>query len=85
MNGAITITAKGADDDAKLADQRNKGAIMKNCGPFTNCRIKINYTQIDNTKNLDVAMPMYDLIEYSINQKHLGVYGKITENSRVKI
>ena len=85
MNGALTITAKGADDDAKLADQRNKGVIIKNCGPFTNCRIKINYTQIDNTKNLDVAMAMYDLIEYSIIKKHLRVYGNITEKGRVKI
>ena len=85
MNGAITITAKGADDDAKLADQRNKGVIIKNCGPCTNCRIKINYIQTDNTKNLDVAMAMCDLIEYSIIQKHLRVCDNITEKGRVKI
>ena len=28
---------------------------------------KINNTQIDNAKNLDVVIPMYNLIEYSDN------------------
>ena len=35
--------------------------------PFTDCRSEINNTQIDNAKDLDVVMPMYNLIEYSEN------------------
>ena len=35
-----------------------KKVIFKNCAPFTNCRSEINNTQIDNAKNIDIAMPM---------------------------
>ena len=31
----ITITCAGNDDAAKQLDERNKGAIFKNCAPFT--------------------------------------------------
>ena len=29
--------------------------------------MEINNTQIDNTKDVDIVMPMYDLIKYSDN------------------
>ena len=34
---------------------------------FTDSIIEINHTQIDNAKDVDVVMPMYNLIEYSNN------------------
>ena len=34
VKGTITITGEG-DDAAKQLDERNKGAIFKNCAPFT--------------------------------------------------
>ena len=40
---------------------------FKNCAPFTNCISKINNTQADNAKDIDVVMSMYNLIEYSDN------------------
>ena len=40
---------------------------MKNCAPFTDCISEINNIQIDNAKDIDVLMPMYNLIEYSNN------------------
>ena len=45
------------------------------------CINEINNTQVDNVKDQDVAMPMYNLIEYNdiIIKKHLSVYGNITE------
>ena len=45
----------------------NKKVIFKNCAPFTNCISEINNTQIDNAKDIDIVMPMYNLIEYSDN------------------
>ena len=33
----------------------------------TDCVTEINNTQVDNTKDLDVAMPMYNLMEYRHN------------------
>ena len=40
--------------------------VFKNCAPFTDCISKINNTQIDNAKDIDVVMPIYNL-EYSNN------------------
>ena len=28
--------------------------IIKNCAPFTNCISKINNTQVDNAKDIDI-------------------------------
>ena len=40
---------------------------FKNCAPFTNCISEVNNTQVDNAKDIDIVMPMYNLIEYSDN------------------
>ena len=67
VKGKITIAGAGADAAARQADERNKGMIFKNCAPFINCISEINNTQIDNAKDIDIVMPMYNLIEYSDN------------------
>ena len=74
VSGTITKTVAGADDAEKRLDERKKGVIIKNCAPFTDCTSKINNTQIDNAKYLDVVMPMYKLIEDSNN------YSKTSES-----
>ena len=61
----ITITGAGDNTAARQADERNKGVIFKNCAPFINCKSEINNTKIDNAKDIDKLMPMYNLIEYS--------------------
>ena len=41
---------------------------FKNCAPFTTCITKIDRTAIiDDAENLNLALPMYTLIEYSSN------------------
>ena len=66
VKGRITIT--GAEDDAaRQADERDKGVTFKNCAPFVKCISRINNTEIDNVKDIDIVMPMYTLIEYSNN------------------
>ena len=67
VKGAITITGAGADAAARQADERDKGVAFKNSAPFTNCISKINNTPVDNAKDIDIVMPMYNLIEYSDN------------------
>ena len=64
VSGTRAITGIGADDTAKQADERNKGLIFKNYAPFTGCINNINNTQIDKEKDVDVVMPMFNLIEY---------------------
>ena len=67
VNGKITIAGEGANAAARQADERDKGVVFKNCAPFINCISEINNTQIDNAKDIDIVMPMYNLIEYSDN------------------
>ena len=65
VKGTISVTnaaAQGAN-----ANNTNKKVIFKNCAPFTNCISEINNTQIDNAKDIDIVMPMYNLFEYSDN------------------
>ena len=40
---------------------------FKNCAPFTKCISRINNTDIDTAQDIDIVMPMYNLIEYSDN------------------
>ena len=53
------ITATGRDANTKVA--------FKSCAPFTKCVTHINDEHVDNADNLDIVMPMYNLIEYSDN------------------
>ena len=45
----------------------NKKLPFKNNAPFRSCIWKINNTLIDNAEDLDIIMPMYNLLEYSDN------------------
>ena len=57
ING--TIRASAADGNTRLA--------LKYCAPFIKCNLEINDEHVDTAENLDIAMPMYNLIEYSDN------------------
>ena len=65
VKGTITITGAGDDAAARQADERNKGVTFKNCAPFTKCISRISNADIDNVHDIDIVMPMYNLIEYS--------------------
>ena len=80
VKGTITITGNaGAEPNpnapktaaqllaARQADERDKGVTFKNCAPFTKCISRINNTDIDTAQDIDIVMPMYNLIEYSNN------------------
>ena len=54
-----TIRAAAANGNTRLA--------LKNCAPFTKCNLEINDEHVDTAENLDIVMPMYNLIEYSDN------------------
>ena len=47
----------------------NKKLVFKNNAAFINCISKINGVKIDNAEGLDVAMPMYHLLENSKNYR----------------
>ena len=58
VKGDITVTEP---DYTK----RNKSITFKNNAPFINCISKINGAKIDNAEDLDVVMPIYNLLEYN--------------------
>ena len=60
VKGDFTVTREHNNEyDIKSA--------LKNNAPFISCISKINNTLIDNAKDLDIVMPMYNLLEYSKN------------------
>ena len=61
--GTITILNTGT----AAKENNRKNMIIKNYAPFTDYISEINNTQICNAKEIDVAMLMYNLIEYSDN------------------
>ena len=62
LTGKITITNPNNNaNDKKLA--------LKHNAPFIGCISKINNTLTDNAEDLEIAMPMYNLLEYSKNYR----------------
>ena len=45
----------------------NNNVAFKNCVPFTKRVTHINDEHVETAENLDIIMPMYNLIEYSDN------------------
>ena len=78
VSATITITGSvddddddDDDDDAEIADERNKEIIFENGGLFSDCISNINNTQIYNAKDIDLVMPMYNLIDTAPICSHL--------------
>ena len=63
VKGNILVNNTAAADAD--ANNTNKKVIFRNCAPFTDCMGKINNTLVDNAKDIDIVMSMYNFIEYS--------------------
>ena len=62
------IVVKGTINVARPNNNAyDRKLAFKNNAPFVSCISKINNTLIDNAEDLDVVMPMYNLLEYSKN------------------
>ena len=57
-----TIRAAAANANTRLA--------LKKCAPFIKRNLEINDEHVDTAENLDITMPMYNLIEYSHNYQN---------------
>ena len=57
VSGTIKVEAQVGDNPNNV----NKKVVFKSCAPFIDCISEINNTQIDNTKGINVVMPMYNL------------------------
>ena len=79
-NTAADVTATNTGNNNAFGDKK---LVFKNNAPFINCISKINGVKIDNAEDLDVVIPMYNLLEYSKNYKQQEVYGIIIEMNQV--
>ena len=54
--------------DIKVADvAANTNVAFKSCARFTRCVIHINDEHVETAENLDIIMPMCNLVQYSDN------------------
>ena len=60
------ISVNNTAGDCADANNTNKKVIFKNSAPF-NSISKINNTKVDNAKDIDIVMSMYNLIRCSDN------------------
>ena len=65
MTGKITVTDLSPD-------AYGKSLALKNSAPFSSCITRVNEKLIEDAKDLDIVMPMYNLLHFSKN------YGKTT-------
>ena len=66
VKGTITVNgvAHGAENEILRI---NRPLILKNNAPFVSCMTKINNEFIEDAEDLDIIMPMYNILEYSKN------------------
>ena len=63
LKKTISITAQVRDNP----NNGDREVVYKYCAPFTDCISEIDNTHLDNAKDIDIVMPIYNKIEYSGN------------------
>ena len=67
VNGIITVMANAGANN--IRDKKNRKLILKNNAPFVSCKTRINGELIEDVDDLDIVIPMYNLLEYSKNYR----------------
>ena len=70
VKGTITVTAPGVNNNANnIRDKRNRPLILKNNAPFISCITRNNGELIEDANDLDIVIPIYNLLKYSKNYR----------------
>ena len=70
VKGTIAVTAPGANNGANnIGDKRNRPVILKDNAPFVSCITRINGELIEDADDLDIVIPMYNLLGHSKNYR----------------
>ena len=73
VTGKITATNPGND-------VYNRKVSLENSAPFFNCTLKINSQLIEDAQDLDIAIPMFNLLYIlKILEKQQGLFGTIIQ------
>ena len=67
VNGITTVTANAGANN--IRDKKDRKLVLKDNAPFVSCITRINSELIEDADDLDIVMPMYNLLEYSKNYK----------------
>ena len=78
VKGTVTVAYTSAT--GSVTNKTNKKEIFKNCAPCTNCISQINNAPVDYAKDIDIIMPMYNLIEYIDNYSKAS--GSLQQNCK---
>ena len=65
----VTITVTDNNNANNIRDKKNRPLILKNNAPFFSCITRINGELIEDANDLDIVIPMYNLLEYSKNYR----------------
>ena len=65
VKGKIAISA--TDGANNIRDKKTRSLAFKNNAPFISCISKTVGVLVENVEDLDIVMPMYNLLEYSKN------------------
>ena len=68
----VKRTATVQKENNRPIDRYNRNLILKKSPPFISWILKTNNVLIDDAEDLDVAMPMYNLIEYNKNYSKIS-------------
>ena len=68
VKGTITVNGVVNGVENKML-RRNRPLILKINAPFVSCMTKINNEFIEDADDLDIVMPMYNLLEYRKNYR----------------
>ena len=70
VKGKIVVAAPGVNNGANnIRDKKNRPLILKNNAPFVSCITRINGELIEDANDLDIVMPICNLLEYSKNYR----------------
>ena len=58
----IIIVGQSTDVADIEAGRNNEEVVFKNCTPFIQCITKTNNSEVDNAEDLDIVMPMCNLL-----------------------
>ena len=70
----IVVTGDITVEGANNRDRKNRSLASKNNAPFISCISKINGVLIENAEDLDVIMPINNLLKYSKNYSKTSVF-----------
>ena len=72
VKGILTVSATDGANNIRDT-KKNRPLAFKNNVSFIYCISKINGVLVENAKDLDIVMPIYNLLEYSKNYSKTSV------------